>query len=268
MDGMATSEDTAESDVDARIQAHLERTQQDFHLLCLRDTLLEVSAEGFVSWVEHRVGRFSFLGGGSDTVPDRGGGLSVRIWHHSKAEFDIAQPHFVLSAMPMGQDKCLLTGYFAPRALNFDPDPFWDVDVTQGTDALYADYRDIVAGALRVFGRGAECTLPPTWRRTTSEVPALPEPSTQPGTGQADATDPRQDWLPPKGAHARQRWVSAWRTIVEMRNEKRDVADWGDDSEPTQADYRDRLRDRNTWSPSERTIRKIIRAGEAGLLSA
>ena len=185
MDGMATSEDTAESVVDARIQAHLERTQQDFHLLCLRDTLLEVSAEGFVSWVEHRVGRFSFLGGGSDTVPDRGGGLSVRIWHHSKAEFDIAQPHFVLSAMPMGQDKCLLTGYFAPRALNFGPDPLWDV--TQGTDALYADYRDIVTRALRVFGRGAECTLPPAWRRTTSEVPALPEPSTQPAAALTDA---------------------------------------------------------------------------------
>lgn len=75
----------------------------------------------------------------------------------------------------------------------------------------------------------------------------------------------RPIWFP-KRNETLLKWRKAYKIICKMRKEERDPDDWGDDTAPTLADYRDRLRATLKWGPSERTVSRIIQAGDKGWL--
>lgn len=85
---------------------------------------------------------------------------------------------------------------------------------------------------------------------------------------QAEAGQPATQspkWLP-KTAKKREKWREAYKIICEEREQWRDPDDWGNDTTLKLAEYGDALRDRMGWRPSEKTISRIIRAGDAGWL--
>ena len=59
----------------------------------------------------------------------------------------------------------------------------------------------------------------------------------------------------------RQKWITAWDIIQEAREVYK-----GDRTNPTYAELRDAIGYEMDWFPSERTIRKILRAGDSGVI--
>lgn len=96
----------------------------------------------------------------------------------------------------------------------------------------------------------------------------LPKTTADAGTG-ANAGQPDKPLLPkwlPKTAKTLKKWREAYRILCKVRKEWRDPDDWGNDTTLKLADYRDALRSKMGWRPSEKTVSRILRAGDAGLL--
>jgi len=102
---------------------------------------------------------------------------------------------------------------------------------------------------------------------TTLQKAPLEEPVTTDGApGGSEVAGGSADRLVPSRLRDLRRWQEAWQVIEHMRDESRDTEDWGDDPRPTLDDYRDRLSVDISWRPSVRTIQKIVKAGERGML--
>lgn len=109
------------------------------------------------------------------------------------------------------------------------------------------------------------------------------------GAANQFADDPRMSWLrwpkltepgPAIRRHERRpmpgpgrpdnsaKWKKAWAVIRKMRAEyaERNLDGETDRAMPTQGEMTQRLLATMKWGPSTRTIRKIVKAGEAGLL--
>jgi hypothetical protein len=83
----------------------------------------------------------------------------------------------------------------------------------------------------------------------------------------ADHEDEASDLLP-KRPKKRDEWKKIWAIMVETReNYQREYDDFGiDNPKATTDDYRDAIASQIGWKPDPRTISRIKRAGEAGLL--
>lgn len=64
------------------------------------------------------------------------------------------------------------------------------------------------------------------------------------------------------------RWKQAWAIITGVENEYKELYEYGDTDKPSTSidDLRDALGYEMNWKPSERTVRKIRKAGRLGLL--
>ena len=94
---------------------------------------------------------------------------------------------------------------------------------------------------------------------------AAPSADAAPAT-ETSAKTQRPAWLPKK-AETLARWSAAYEVICAMKKEERDPDDWGDDPRPRLADFRDRLAEEISWKPSDKTVSRIIQAGDTGWLT-
>lgn len=122
---------------------------------------------------------------------------------------------------------------------------------------------------LQVTAECEETAVMDYFEELTSRIAkTFPRPAEEPGKPEEKPARPLPDYFP-KTDKARKRWKDAYSIIKKMQREYRRLYRDGDTEKPkpTFDEYRERLgSSKLAWTPSDKTIRRIMNCGDKGLL--